>query len=71
MGLGEIMREDRKRKYGTGLCIRSLPLREFDQRIQAVAGMDKNVALGVPFRILGRTPKRINLREMFNPTGVG
>src|SRR5262249_34518505 len=71
LGLGEIMREDRKRKYGTGLCIGSLPLRKFGQRIQAVAGMAEDIALRMPFWILGRTTKRMDFGEMFNPSGVG
>src|SRR5262249_31186396 len=50
--LAEVVGKDGKGKDGTGRRILPLPLRKLGQRIQAMAAVHEDVALGMPLLIL-------------------
>ena len=63
----KVMSQDGQGEHDSRLTIGIPPLRQFDHRVAAMAGVNEHIPLGVPLRLLRGAHQRLNLGEVFAP----
>src|SRR5690349_21587626 len=69
-GFAEVVRENRETKDDFSLFVGLFPLRQRDQCITALAGMDKNVAFRMPAWVLRRANQGFKFGKVIDPFGL-